>query len=92
MVAGLRRWPASLACIAGLHRWLQRVVASVHNHSGPHTPVSGGTFGQTTLLASREGRWSAAGISLMSAAPLRAPDDILKRFLHFMTFGRRALT
>jgi len=75
------RLPASLACVASSRRWLQRVAPPVHNHSGPHTPVASGTFGQTTPLAIREGRWRAAGISLMPAAPLRALDDILKRFL-----------
>lgn len=75
------RLPAALACVAGLRRWLQRVAPPVHNHSGPHTSVASGTFGQTTPLASHEGRWRAAGISLMPAAPLRAPDDIPKRFL-----------
>lgn len=75
------RLPASLTCVADLRRWLQCVAPPVHNHSGPHTSVASGTFGQTTPLASREGRWWAAGISLMPAAPLRALDDIPKRFL-----------
>lgn len=49
-------------------------------------PVASGTFGQTTPVASRERREDRC----THAAPLRASDDILNRFLMVMTYGGRA--